>query len=110
MIKKMSYDESINTEYLEFKDGGSTRTLANLSRSSANCSVSVTVSGAEVNDGINALSIGSTATITATADTGYSLTSLKVNGEAFTSGSELTVSGDVVIEAVAEAAPEPSAE
>lgn len=68
------------------------------------CSVELTVGGAPV----QSLKYADTATITATADTGYTLTSLKVNGEAFTSGSTLTVNGDIVIEAVAEETPEPS--
>lgn len=81
---------------------------ANLTRNAANCSVAVTVDGSTVEDGERVLEIGSTATITATADAGYTLASLKVNGEAFTSGSTLEVDGDVIIEAVAEKTSESS--
>lgn len=80
--------------------GNKLYTNVDLDISTQNCSVELTVGGAPV----QSLKYNDAATITATADTGYTLTSLKVNGEDFTSGSTLTVNGDIVIEAAAEPA------
>lgn len=74
-----------------------------LSRSATNCSVSVTIGEDSVTDGNDVLNDFDVVTITATADSGYVVTSLTVNGEDFVSGSDLTVMDDVDIVAVASA-------
>lgn len=72
-----------------------------LSRTATNCTVSVLKDSQVISDGAEALSAGDVITISATASSGYTLSSLKVNGSDFVSGNTLTVSGNVTI--VAEA-------
>lgn len=69
-----------------------------------NVTVTVEKDGEAVSDGEDVLDHGDVLTITAAAEEGYSVKSLKVNGEDFTSGNTLTVAGDVAIVAEAEAA------
>lgn len=70
--------------------------------SAENCTVALTVGGQSV----TSLKYADVATITATASEGYTMSTLTVNGESHTSGQAITVSGDVVIEAVATETPE----
>lgn len=86
-------------EYLEFKEGGSSRTKANLHRStlSENGSIYVTVNGETVDDGVNALNIGDTVTVTVTADSGYQVKTITLNGEEIENNSEFTVDGDITL-------------
>lgn len=69
-----------------------------------NCTVTVTKGGQAVTAGEDAISYGDVLTITATAGEGYEIETLTVNGDAFTSGNTVTVSGDVTIVATSEAA------
>lgn len=73
-----------------------------LGRTATECTISVTKGGEAVLDGEGALSYGDEITITATAEEGKEMTTLTVNGEAFTSGETLTVSGDITIIGTAE--------
>lgn len=73
-----------------------------LARSGDNCTIAVTKGAEAVEDGEGVISHGDELTITATAEEGYTLTSLKVNGEDFVSGSAVTVDGNVTIEATTE--------
>jgi uncharacterized protein (TIGR02145 family) len=63
----------------------------------ANGIITVTAAGESVANGTS-VAEGTELTITATADDGYELETLTVNGEDFTSGSVYTVIADVVIE------------
>ena len=69
------------------------------------CSVAVTKGGEAVTAGEDAISYGDVLTITATASEGYQIATLTVNGDAFTSGSTVTVSGNVAVVATSEAVP-----
>ena len=69
-----------------------------------NCTVTVTKGGQAVTAGEEAISYGDVLTITATAGEGYEIATLTVNGDAFTSGNTVTVSGDVTVVATSEAA------
>lgn len=73
-----------------------------LERAETECTIAVTKGGEAVSDGEGVLSYGDEITITATAGEGKEITSLKVNGEDFTSGETLTVKNDVSIVGVAE--------
>ena len=68
-----------------------------------NCSVTVTKGGEAVTAGEDAISYGDVLTITATAGEGYQIATLTVNGDAFTSGNTVTVSGNVAVAATSEA-------
>lgn len=68
-----------------------------------NVTVTVEDAGSPVEDGENVITYGGVLTITATASEGYSVASLKVNGEDFMSGGEYNVSGPVEIVATSEA-------
>ncbi len=65
-------------------------------------SIVVERAGQQVIPGDDALAFGDVITISATAEDGYLLTSLLVNGEEFASGESLTVKGDVSIEVTLE--------
>ena len=67
------------------------------------CSVAVTKGGEAVTAGTGAISYGDVLTITATAEEDYQIATLTVNGDAFTSGSTVTVSGNVAVVATSEA-------
>ena len=67
------------------------------------CSVAVTKGGEAVTPGEDAISYGDVLTITATADEDYQIATLTVNGDAFTSGNTVTVSGNVTVVATSEA-------
>lgn len=69
------------------------------------CSVAVTKGGEAVTAGEDAISYGDVLTITATSDEDYQIATLTVNGDAFTSGSTVTVSGNVTVVATSEAVP-----
>ena len=73
-----------------------------------NCSLACTIDGESVSAGTSVLTYGDELTITATASEGYEISTLTVNGDAFTSGNDLTVTGNVaiVLEATAIPAPE----
>lgn len=73
-----------------------------------NCSLSCTVGGESVSAGTGVLTYGDVLTITASASEGYTVSTLTVNGETFTSGNTLTVSSNVaiVVEATETPAPE----
>lgn len=77
--------------------------IFDLDRTATDCTVTVTKGGNAVADGEGVLTYGDEVVITATTETGYTLKSLKVNGEDFTSGETLTVADDIAIVAVAEA-------
>lgn len=68
-----------------------------------NCTVTVTKGGQAVTAGEDAITYGDVLTITATAGEGYQIATLTVNGEAFTSGNTVTVSGNVAVVATSEA-------
>lgn len=68
-----------------------------LSITASNATVSVTRGGVAVTAGEEVLTSGDVLTISAEADSGYELTTFLVNGNEFTSGSTVTVSGDVTI-------------
>lgn len=97
-------------EYLEFKEGGSARTKANLYRSmvSDNGEILVTLDDEIISDGMNVLSIGDTVTITVTADSGYQVKSITISGEVIENGAEITVEGDITLIAEFEEAHAPS--
>ena len=63
-----------------------------------NGSITVTKAGGTVNNG-DSVDAGTEITITAAANSGYKLTSLKVGGADFTSGQTYTVNADTTIEA-----------
>jgi hypothetical protein len=65
--------------------------------------ITVTRGGDAVTPGTGALTYGDVLTISASADEGYAIDSLTVNGDAFVSGSTLTVSDNVNIVATASA-------
>ena len=65
-------------------------------------SIVVERAGQQVTPGDDALAFGDVITVSATAEDGYLLTSLLVNGEEFASGDSLTVKGDVSIEVTLE--------
>ena len=67
------------------------------------CSVAVTKGGQAVTAGEDAISYGDVLTITATADEDYQIATLTVNGDAFTSGDTVTVSGKVAVVATSDA-------
>ena len=67
------------------------------------CSVAVTKGGQAVTAGEDAISYGDVLTITATADEDYQIATLTVNGDAFTSGDTVTVSGNVAVVATSDA-------
>ena len=67
------------------------------------CTIAVTKGGQAVTAGEDAISSGDVLTITATADADYQIATLTVNGEAFTSGNTVTVSGNVTVVATSEA-------
>ena len=73
-----------------------------LSRTATECTIAVTKESVAVDDGEDVLNYGDVITITATAGEGKEMSSLKVNGEDFTSGETLTVDGDVEIVGIAE--------
>lgn len=62
--------------------------------------IAVTKDGTPISAGTNVLSVGDVITITATADTGYNVSSLKVNGTTIENGSELTVSENISVVSV----------
>lgn len=66
------------------------------------CTVTVTKGGVAVETGANKITYGDILTITATAGAGYQVATLTVNGEAFTSGNTVTVSGNVTVVATSE--------
>ena len=65
--------------------------------------ITLKVNGSTVAAGSDKLKMGDRAVITATAASGYHLTTFTVNGENFTSGDEILVTGDVTVVTVAEA-------
>ena len=67
------------------------------------CTIAVTKGGEAVTAGEDAISYGDVLTITATAGEGYQIATLTVNGDAFTSGNTVTVSGNVAVVATSEA-------
>lgn len=67
------------------------------------CTVAVTKGGVAVETGANKITYGDVLTITATVGEGYQIATLTVNGEAFTSGNTVTVSGNVTVVATSEA-------
>ena len=67
------------------------------------CTIAVTKGGEAVTAGEDAISYGDVLTITATAGEGYQIATLTVNGDAFTSGNTVTVSGNVTVVATSEA-------
>ena len=75
----------------------STIALFDLSVSATNTTVVVTKGGEPVSAGTDVFEQGDIITITATADADYTLETLTVNGNSFTSGDTLEVSSDVVI-------------
>ena len=66
-----------------------------------NVTVTYTVEQQEVTAGTGVLSYGDVLTITATPADGYAVSTLTVNGETFTSGNTITVTGNITV--VAEA-------
>lgn len=97
-------------EYLEFKEGGSARTKANLYRSmvSDNGEILVTLDDEIISDGMNVLSIGDTVIVTVTADSGYQVKTITLNDEEIENGAEITVEGDITLIAEFEEASAPS--
>lgn len=73
----------------------------NLVTASTNATVSVTLDGVPVADGEGVITFGNSLVITATAEDGYTMDSLTVNGVAFVSGEQWVVQGDVSIVGVA---------
>lgn len=69
--------------------------------------ISVMKGTTAVTAGTNAIQVGDVLTISATADEGYEIATLTVNGESFTSGSTLTVSGNVAVVATSSAVETP---
>ena len=67
------------------------------------CTIAVTKGGEAVTAGEDAISYGDVLTITATAEEDYQIATLTVNGDAFTSGNTVTVSGNVTVVATSEA-------
>lgn len=67
------------------------------------CTVAVTKGGVAVEAGANKITYGDILTITATAAEDYQIATLTVNGETFTSGNTVTVSGNVTVVATSEA-------
>lgn len=65
--------------------------------------VTVTRDGTVVSPGVGVLHYGDELTINATADAGYTLTAITVNGNAISSGGTYYVTGATVIQAVASA-------
>ena len=65
----------------------------------SHCTFVFKVGTTTISAGSNVLAYGDSLKITATADTGYDITSLKVNGETFVSGSTITVYDNILIEA-----------
>lgn len=65
--------------------------------------ITLKVNGSTVAAGSDKLKMGDRAVITATAASGYHLTTFTVNGENFTSGDEILVTSDVTVVTVAEA-------
>lgn len=69
----------------------------------ANCSIAVTRDGNSVSAGTDVITAGDVLTIIATAGEGYEIATLQVNGEDFTNGNSLIVSGDVTVVATSQA-------
>ena len=65
--------------------------------------ITLKVNGSTVAAGSNKLALGDRAVITATAASGYHLTTFTVNGDDFTSGDEIIVTDDITVVTVAEA-------
>lgn len=82
--------------------GSGTKQTFNLERTATDCTIAVTKGGVSVSDGEDVISYGDEIVITATAGSEKAMSSLKVNGEDFTSGETFTVKGDVAIIGVAE--------
>lgn len=72
-----------------------------LAQTGSNCTIAYLVGTTPVSAGSNVLAYGDNLKITVTPSTGYDVSTLTVNGNAFVSGSTITVSSDVVV--VAEA-------
>lgn len=66
-----------------------------------NCTISVTGPDGEILPGENMILSGTTITITTEADPDHAMSTLTVNGDAFTSGDTLVVNRDVTVEALA---------
>lgn len=93
---------TVNGHKITIAASGSIKTF-DLGREATNCTIAVTKDGQAVDDGENALEFGDEIVITATANEGYAMSSLKVNGEDFVSGETYTVAEDVAIVGAAEA-------
>lgn len=65
------------------------------------CSVAYTINGESASAGSNVLTYGDTLVITAIASTGYNISSLKVNGKNYVSGTAITVTTDINVVATA---------
>ena len=83
------------------KDDQSGRKFDLTEDKTGSCSVSYSVGGESVSTGSNVLSYGDELTISVAPSTGYTITSLKVNGKNFTSGNKIKVDTDITVTVVA---------
>lgn len=83
------------------KDDQSGRKFDLTENKTGSCSVSYSVGGESVSTGSNVLSYGDELTISVAPSTGYTITSLKVNGKNFTSGNKIKVDTDITVTVVA---------
>lgn len=74
------------------------------------CAIAYSVDDETINPGADVISYGDSLVITVTADEGYEISTFTVNGQTGTSGSAITVTGNVaVVVATTEATPAPEA-
>ena len=79
------------------KDDQSTRKFDITESKTGSCTITYLADGESVSAGSNVLIYGDTLVITVTPATGYEITSLKVNGKDYVSGTSITVTTDIAL-------------
>lgn len=82
------------------KDDQSTRKFDLIEDKTGSCTITYTADGETISSGANKLVYGDTLVITVVAATGYTITKLKVNGQDYTSGTQIFVDKDITLEVV----------
>lgn len=82
-------------------DDQDTRKFDLIEDKTGSCTITYTADGESVSAGANKLTYGDVLVISVTAATGYTITTLKVNGADYVSGTEIVVDKDITVEVVA---------